>query len=87
MDIQKFLLTGWCPKKAYNGKRLCDGGFYTQRTFKTAIAKPVCLLHNSNIQINLYKNGIFRKFKYARKEESYATIICFGQFIRPSSRG
>ena len=22
-----------------NGKGLCDGGFYTQRTFKTAIAK------------------------------------------------
>ena len=36
---------------------------------------------------NLYKNWIFRKFKYARKEEFYATIICFGQFIRPSSRG
>ena len=25
----------------YNVKRLCDGGFYTQRIFKTAIAKPV----------------------------------------------
>ena len=36
---------------------------------------------------NLYKNGIFRKFMYARKEEFYTTIICFGQFIRPSSRG
>ena len=36
---------------------------------------------------NLYKSGIFRKFKYARKEEFYTTIICFGQFIRPSSRG
>ena len=36
---------------------------------------------------NLCKNGIFRKLKYARKEEFYATIICFGQFIRPSSRG
>ena len=36
---------------------------------------------------NLYKNGIFRKFVYARKEEFYATIISFGQFIRPSSRG
>ena len=41
MDIQKFLLTGWYPKMAYNGKRLCDGGFYTQRFFKTAIIKPV----------------------------------------------
>ena len=25
----------------YNVKRLCDGGFYAQRIFKTAIAKPV----------------------------------------------
>ena len=25
----------------YNVKRLCDGGFYAQRSFKTAIAKPV----------------------------------------------
>ena len=24
-----------------NVKRLCDGGFYTQRIFKTAIAKPM----------------------------------------------
>ena len=24
-----------------NGKRLCDGGFYAQIIFKTAIAKPV----------------------------------------------
>ena len=24
-----------------NVKRLCDGGFYAQRIFKTAIAKPV----------------------------------------------
>ena len=36
---------------------------------------------------NLYKNGIFRKFKYARKEEFYATIICFGQFVGHGSRG
>ena len=34
---------------AHNVKRLCDGGFYTQRTFKTAIAKPV-----------LYEGGISR---------------------------
>ena len=26
---------------AYNVKRLCDGGFYAQIIFKTAIAKPV----------------------------------------------
>ena len=24
MDIQKFLLTGWYPKMAYNGFWLCD---------------------------------------------------------------
>ena len=33
----------------YNVKRLCDGGFYTQRIFKTAIAKQV-----------LYEGGISR---------------------------
>jgi len=26
---------------AHNGFWLCDGGFYAQSTFKTAIAKPV----------------------------------------------
>ena len=26
---------------AYNVKRLCDGGFYAQSSFKTAIAKPM----------------------------------------------
>ena len=26
---------------AYNVKRLCDGGFYAQSFFKTAIAKPM----------------------------------------------
>ena len=36
---------------------------------------------------NLYKNWIFRKFKYARKEEFYAPIICFGQFVGFGSRG
>ena len=64
----------------YDGKVLNSG-------FKEFDGNLMCLLHNSNIQINLYKNGIFRKFKYARKEEFYATIICFGQFIRSSSRG
>ncbi len=34
---------------AHNGKRLCDGGFYAQSIFKTAIAKPV-----------LYECGISR---------------------------
>ena len=36
---------------------------------------------------NLYKNWIFRKFMYARKEEFYAPIICFGQFVGHGSRG
>ena len=40
--------------------------------------KPLCLLHNSNIQKNLYKNRIFRKLFYARKEKIYPTIICIG---------
>ena len=39
MDIQKSLFIGWFPKMAHNFKRLCDGGFYTQSFFKTAIAK------------------------------------------------
>ena len=30
-----------CLSVTDNVKRLCDGGFYTQRTFKTAIAKPM----------------------------------------------
>ena len=34
---------------ATNVKRLCDGGFYAQSIFKTAIAKPV-----------LYEGGISR---------------------------
>ena len=36
-------------KILYNGKRLCDGGFYAVQSFKTAIAKPV-----------LYEGGISR---------------------------
>ena len=31
----------WKCSIAANVKRLCDGGFYTQRIFKTAIAKPM----------------------------------------------
>ena len=46
-----------------------------------------CACCTTQIYKNLYKNWIFRKFKYERKEEFYATIICFGQFIRPNSRG
>ena len=36
------LSVGLCRHSlATNVKRLCDGGFYTQRIFKTAIAKPM----------------------------------------------
>ena len=41
MDIQKSLFIGWFPKMAHNDFWLCDGGFYAQSFFKTAIAKPV----------------------------------------------
>ena len=37
-----------------------------------------CACCTTQIYKNLYKNWIFRKFKYARKEEFYAPIICFG---------
>ena len=59
--------------------------------FNLALDPPFCqtavLVAQLKYTKNLYKNGIFRKFKYARKEEFYTTIICFGQFIRPSSKG
>ena len=64
----------------YDGKVLNSG-------FKEFDGNLMCLLHNSNIQINLYKNGIFRKLMYARKEEFYAPIICFGQFVGFGSKG
>jgi hypothetical protein len=58
-----------------------------QLTTEPAFLQNRCACCTTQIYKNLYKNWIFRKFKYARKEEFYATIICFGQFIRPSSRG
>ena len=59
----------------------------SKNTFNPAFLAILCACCTTQIYKNLYKNWIFRKFKYARKEEFYATIICFGQFIRPSSRG
>ena len=58
-----------------------------QLTTSPAFLQNRCACCTTQIYKNLYKNWIFRKFKYERKEEFYATIICFGQFIRPSSRG
>ena len=51
---------------------------HSEKTEPSNSTKPVCLLHNSNIQKNLYKNRIFRKLLYARKEKIYPTIICIG---------
>ena len=47
-------------------------------TTKFAILPNACACCTTQIYKNLYKNWIFRKFKYARKEEFYAPIICFG---------
>ena len=44
LALEKLEFEGWVSTVAGiagNVKRLCDGGFYTQRIFKTAIAKPV----------------------------------------------
>ena len=45
----------------HNVKRLGDGGFYTQRIFKTAIAKPVLyevfiFLRWQKHKLKIYKN-------------------------------
>ena len=34
MDIQKFLLTGWYPKMAYNVQSIADGGTTKKLTSK-----------------------------------------------------
>ena len=47
-----------------------------------ALNPPFCqtavLVAQHKYTKNLYKNEIFRKLMHARKEEFYATIICFG---------
>ena len=55
--------------------------------FKPAPCKTHVLVAQLKYTKNLYKNWIFRKFKYARKEEFYTPIICFGQFVGHGSRG
>ena len=47
-------------------------------TENEALNKTDVLVAQLKYTKNLYKNWIFRKFKYARKEEFYAPIICFG---------
>ena len=50
-----------------------------QFSTKPAILPNCCACCTTQIyKKNLCKNGIFRKFKYARKKEFYAPIICFG---------
>ena len=55
---------------------------YEAQNFQLSLNPPFCktlvLVAQLKYTKNLYKNSIFRKFKYARKEEFYATIICFG---------
>ena len=44
-----------------NVKRLCDGGFYAQSYFKTAIAKPVlCVVKIANYETRTNKNFTLR---------------------------
>ena len=43
-----------------------------------SLHKTAVLVAQLKYTKNLYKNWIFRKFMYARKEEFYSPIICFG---------
>ena len=58
------------------GATKCIGFFYY--IFNPAFCKYYVLVAQLKYTKNLYKNWIFRKFMYARKEEFYAPIICFG---------
>ena len=64
---------------------------YEAQNFQLSLNPPFCktlvLVAQLKYTKNLYKNWIFRKFKYARKEEFYTPIICFGQFVGHGSRG
>ena len=70
-------------------EKLFAGIFYkfSEIYFNPASCKTHVLVAQLKYTKNLYKNWIFRKFKYARKEEFYAPIICFGQFVGFGSRG
>ena len=52
------------------------------KTFNFGLTPAFCQYYVPVAQLkytkNLYKNWIFRKFKYARKEKFYAPVICFG---------
>ena len=54
-------------KVAYNGKMLCDGGFYAVQSFKTAIAKPV-LYEGVISRTTLSSKHVKRKIKNERGE-------------------
>lgn len=57
-------------KVAANGKRLCDGGFYLQITFKTAIAKPVLYEVPTYFALNFNRSNKTEK----QKEKSVGKI-------------
>ena len=41
MDIQKFLLTGWYPKMAYNGMGICEVGDFGDEMFNRSNKAPI----------------------------------------------
>ena len=51
---------------------------FSKDDFNPALHKTDVLVAQLKYTKNLYKNWIFRKFKYARKEKFYAPVICFG---------
>lgn len=60
-DFKKMVDVCMSSQVAYNGKRLCDCGFYTQSFFKTAIAKPVlCVVKIANYETRTNKNFTLR---------------------------
>ena len=78
-------LTFWVLPKAGKSKHkssieilLLNLAQMFHRSTSAAILPNRCACCTTQIYKNLYKNWIFRKFKYARKEEFYAPIICFG---------
>ena len=60
---------------------------FTARDIHPRFCKTDVLVAQLKYTKNLYKNSIFRKLMYARKEEFYAPIICFGQFVGFGSKG
>ena len=47
-------------------------------TLNPPFCKTAVLVAQLKYTKNLYKNWIFRKFKYARKEKFHAPVICIG---------